>query len=402
MLKRGCDLLVHSLNTLTEEIRDEWITHILPFWINMKDEERGGYFGELDYSLKLDKAAAKGGIANSRILWSFSAAYRNSNLQKYADHANHAYEFLKDKILDHECGGVYWSVDYQGNPLDTRKHVYNQAFAVYSLSEYYRALNNEEALELAKSLFFLIEEKGYNAEINAYKEEFNREWQEQPNEMLSENNVIASITMNTHIHILEAYTTLYRVWPDLRVRAALEKLLYILHERMYDSKIGRLHVFFDENWNSLLDLTSYGHDIEASWLIDDAMQVIGSENPDHQKMIIDLAYSVAKNAIQSDGSLANEREKDHLDTTRIWWVQAEAIVGFYNAFQRTEDALFLELVEGLWKYTKNHIIDARPGSEWIWAVKDDGSHEKREIAGAWKCPYHNSRFCIEMIERMNG
>lgn len=393
--------MVHSLNTLTVEIRDEWISHILPFWINMKDDEQGGYYGELDYSLKLDKTAAKGGIANSRILWSFSAAYRYINSQAYADHANHSFRFLKEKLLDPEFGGVYWSVDYQGNPLDTRKHIYSQAFAVYSLSEYYRALHNEEALELAKTLFFLIEEKGYDPEINAYKEEFNRSWEEQPNEMLSENNVIASITMNTHIHILEAYTTLYRVWPDSRVRAALENLLHILHDRMFDAKLGRLHVFFDQHWNSLLDLTSYGHDIEASWLIDDAMQVIGSENPDHKKMIIDLAYSVAKSAIQSDGSLANEREKDHMDTTRIWWVQAEAIVGFYNAYQRTNDPLFMDLVTNIWKYTKDHIIDSRPGSEWVWAVKEDGSHDQREIAGAWKCPYHNSRFCIEIMERMN-
>lgn len=367
----------------------------------MKDEEQGGYYGELDYSLKLNKKAAKGGIANSRILWSFSAAYRYISSESYADHANHSFRFLKEKLLDHEFGGIYWSVDYQGNPLDTRKHIYNQAFAVYSLSEYYRALNNVEALELAKNLFFLIEDKGYSPETNAYKEEFNRTWQEQPNEMLSENNVIASITMNTHIHILEAYTTLYRVWPDSRVRAALENLLHILHDRMYDAKKGRLHVFFDENWNSLLDLTSYGHDIEASWLMEDAMYVIGSDLPEHKKMIVDLAYSVARNAIQSDGSLANERENDHLDTTRIWWVQAEAIVGFYNAYQRTNDPLFLELVTNLWKYTKNHIIDSRPGSEWIWAVKADGSPDQREIAGTWKCPYHNSRFCIEMIERMS-
>ncbi|MFD1888178.1 AGE family epimerase/isomerase [Paenibacillus wenxiniae] len=369
--------------------------------MQLKDEQYGGYYGEVNIELERMDNYAKGGIATARLLWSFAAAYRVTGDPQLADHAHHAYSFLTGALTDQEHQGIYWSVDYTGKPLDTRKHVYNQAFAVYALSEYYRATATESALEQAIALFHLIETIGYDTHTGAYREEFDRFWQEQPNEMLSENGIMADITMNTHIHVLEAYTTLYRIWPDTRVKAALERLLTILHEHMYDGVKQRLNVFFDRNWNSLLNLTSFGHDIEASWLIDDAMKAIDCEKPDYIDMVKGLAYRVANDAIQPDGSLMNEQQDEHIDTTRIWWVQAEAMVGFYNAYQRTGDASFLEKVAGLWRYTRSYMIDTRPGSEWFWSVGDDGQPGTREMAGMWKCPYHNSRFCIELIERMN-
>ncbi|MFD1956084.1 AGE family epimerase/isomerase [Paenibacillus thailandensis] len=390
-----------SLDIVKSEIESELLNHILPFWTALKDETYGGYFGKLDYDLSLHKDAPKGGIATARLLWSFSAAYRKTGISLYAEQAEHAFRFLQNRLLDREFGGIYWAVDYKGNPLDTRKHIYNQSFAVYSLSEYYLASRNAEALELAKELYYLIEDRGYNAEAGGYKEEFDREWNERENEMLSDNGVMAAMTMNTHIHVLEAYTTLYRAWPDERVRASVAGLMNILYEKIYDPGKQRLNVFFDHEWNSLVDLTSYGHDIEASWLMDEAMKAIGSDNSDHRRMIIDLAYAVAREAVQSDGSLANEKEGAHTDTSRIWWVQAEAMVGFHNAYTRTQDAMFIELATNLWTYTKNNIIDSRRGGEWLWAVEEDGTHDTRELAGPWKCPYHNSRFCIELIERMN-
>ncbi|ANF98779.1 N-acylglucosamine 2-epimerase [Paenibacillus bovis] len=369
--------------------------------MKLKDEQYGGYYGEVGYDLNISSNPPKGGIATARLLWSFAAAYRITGDSQYAQHARHAYQFLSGPLYDQEHEGIYWAVDYQGNPLDTRKHVYNQAFAIYAFSEYYRATGEEEALQLSIRLFRWLEQTGYNHQTGAYREEFDRFWQEQPNEMLSENGVIADITMNTHIHILEAYTNLYRVWPDEQVHQALDNLLLILHDRMYDPQLRRLNVFFDNQWNSLLDLTSFGHDIEASWLIDDAMQVIGNTDPVYQQMVIDMAYRVAEVAIQPDGSLMNEQENDHIDTSRIWWVQAEAVVGFYNAYQRTGDNQFLQLIDKLWAYIKVHIIDPRPGGEWFWSADDQGEPGQREVAGMWKCPYHNSRFCIEITERMN-
>ncbi len=400
-MNEGVQVTIIPLGQLRSEIKQEWLEHILPFWMKLKDERYGGYYGEVNYALERMHEYPKGGIATARLLWSFAAAYRVTGDLQLAEHAHHAYRFLTDALTDQQHQGIYWSVDYTGQPLDTRKHVYNQAFAVYALSEYYRATANEPALQQAITLFDLIETIGYDANTGAYREEFDRFWQEQPNEMLSENGVMAEITMNTHIHVLEAYTTLYRVWPDPRVKAALERLLIILHEHMYDTEKRRLNVFFDRNWNSLLDLTSFGHDIEASWLIDEAMQVIDGEKPAYADMVTGLAYRAAEYAIQADGSFMNEQEDEHIDTTRIWWVQAEAMVGFYNAYQRTGDASFLDNVARLWSYTSSHMIDPRPGSEWFWSVGDNGQPGTREIAGLWKCPYHNSRFCIELIERMN-
>ncbi|MEC0178362.1 AGE family epimerase/isomerase [Paenibacillus favisporus] len=389
------------MKSIEQEIRREWTEHILPFWAGLRDDRHGGYYGEVSVDLQTDTLAPKGGIATARQLWSFSAAYRVTGEEVWASHAKHAYSFLKNRLIDREHGGMYWMVDHEGQPLDTRKHVYAQSFAVYSFSEYSRATGDAEALELARELFRLIEEKGYDTGIQAYKEEFDREWHEQPNEMLSENGINADITMNTTIHVLEAYTTLYRVWPDPRVRSALENLLSMLYNRIYDPEKKRLNVFFDRSWNSLLDLTSFGHDIEASWLIDDAMKAIGSDHADYAKMVVDIAYQIADTAVSEDGSLMNEQHGDRIDDTRIWWVQAESMVGFYNAYQRTGDTRFLDLIDRMWTYTKTHIIDPRGGGEWYWSVQADGQPDRREIAGPWKCPYHNSRFCIEMIERMN-
>ncbi|WP_458118966.1 AGE family epimerase/isomerase [Paenibacillus sp. Z6-24] len=389
------------MTILQTEIRQEWLEHILPFWMNLRDEQHGGYYGEVGYDLNIIRDKPKGGIATARILWSFASAYRITGESQYAEHARHAYQFLSGPLYDSEHEGIYWAVDHLGAPLDTRKHVYNQAFAIYAFSEYYRATGDEEALQLCIRLFRWLEQTGYNRVTGAYREEFDRFWQEQPNEMLSENGIIADITMNTHIHVLEAYTNLYRIWPDEQVRLALDNLLVILHERMYDSQRRRLNVFFDNQWNSLIDLTSFGHDIEASWLIDDAMQVIGSTHPAYEQMVIDMAYRVAEAAVQPDGSLMNEQEDKHVDTSRIWWVQAEAIVGFYNAYQRTGDEQFLRLIGNMWDYIKAHIIDPRPGGEWFWSAGDQGEPGQREVAGMWKCPYHNSRFCIEITERMN-
>ncbi|MEK3789832.1 AGE family epimerase/isomerase [Paenibacillus sp. FSL K6-1230] len=390
------------LQDVTAELRSEWTQHILPFWSRLKDERHGGFYGKVHVDLKTDHDAPKGGIATSRLLWTFSAAYRTTGLQAHRELADHAYLYLTQHLLDREYGGIYWMSSYDGLPLDTRKHIYAQAFAIYALSEYVRATGSKAALQEAQALFQLIENKGYDATNQAYREEFDRGWQEQPNEMLSENGVMAEITMNTHIHVLEAYTNLYRVWPDPAVRQALEQLLTVMHERIYDPEERRLGVFFDKQWNPLLDLTSFGHDIEASWLIDDTLKTLGLEQSIYADMVAALAYRVAESAIQSDGSLINEQEGSRRDLSRIWWVQAEGMVGFLNAFERTGDSYFLRLVEELWQYTRGHLIDPRPHGEWYWSIDATGTPSSLEIAGPWKCPYHNSRMCIEIIERMSA
>lgn len=388
------------MNKLKNEVHIELTERILPFWMKLTDEKYGGIFGQVDYDLHVDEKADKGGIVTARFLWTFSAAYRVTGNEAYLKTAQHLYHFLKERVYDEEFAGLYWLVDYKGNPKDTRKHVYTQSFGVYALSEYFRASKDEDALELAKKLFFLIEDKGFDHDANAYREEFDREWNEVPNEMLSENGLLADITMNTHIHVLEAYTTLYKVWPTEQVKERITNLLHILHEKIYNNETKFLGVFFDKEWNSLIDLKSFGHDIEASWLIDEAIKAIGIENPAFDQMVLDIAYNIAGCAIEEDGSLINEQAGNELDRTRIWWVQAEAIVGFYNAYERTKDEKFLTLAEGLWQYIKNHIIDSRENGEWLWAVDPEGAPLNFNVGDPWKASYHNGRFCLEIMERV--
>nr|WP_226670718.1 AGE family epimerase/isomerase [Metabacillus litoralis] len=375
--------------------------HILPFWMKLKDKKHGGFFGQVNYDLSINKEAHKGGIAASRFLWSFSAAYRITQKREYLECANHAYKFLVEKVYDHEHQGLYWLVDYQGSPVETQKHVYTQSFGIYALSEYYRATKKEEALQYANKIYELIETLGYDQKFNAYKEEFNREWHELPNEKLSENGVVASITTNTHLHVLEAYTNLYKAFPTSVVRERLINLVDIFYEKIYDEETKYLHVFFDKHWTPLLNLKSFGHDIEASWLIDDALKALALDEEKYSQMVIDIAYNIAKAAILEDGSLANEQHENTIDYTRVWWVQAEAMVGFQNAYERTKDEEFLRIVDGLWEYTKNNLVDKREGGEWFWAIEPDGKPTERAVGEPWKTPYHNSRFCLEMMERID-
>ncbi|SHH60150.1 AGE family epimerase/isomerase [Clostridium grantii] len=389
------------MDDLREEILKDLQENIMPFWMNLKDDEYGGFYGWVDYDLNLIKSTDKGGIATARYLWSFSSMYRFTKDEKYKECANHAYKFLLNNFLDKEWKGLYWMVDYKGNVTDYRKHVYTQSFGIYALSEYYRATGHEESLEMAKDLYYLIESKGFNNKNNAYMEEFNREWDISPNEMLSENGVVADITTNTHLHVLEAYTNLYRVWPDKELKENINKLIKIFYEYIYNKDTKFLKVFFDNKWNEIIDLKSYGHDIEASWLIDEALKVIASDNKEYLQMVVDIAYNIAKEGVLKDGSLKNEKEKGKDDLTKVWWVQAEAMVGFVNAYERTKDKKFLELVSGLWKYTKENVIDKRKNGEWYWSVEENNKPTEREIAGPWKTPYHNTRFCLEILERID-
>jgi mannobiose 2-epimerase len=386
---------------MKNEIVNELINHILPFWMNLIDKENGGFYGEVRYDLTINKEGNKGGIATARILWTFSSAYNVTKDKVYLEYAKQSYDFLINKVYDSEYKGLYWMLDYKGNVCDSRKHIYTQAFGIYALSEYYKATGEKRSLEIARELYELIETKGYNEVIEAYKEEFDNKWNETDNEMLSENGVIATITTNTHLHVMEAYTNLYRVWDDSELRNKLTKLIYTFYEKIYDKKTKYQKIFFDGNWNSIIDLKSFGHDIEASWLIDEAVKVLNLKDNNISNMIVDIAYNIAENAVMEDGSVINEQEGSKIDFTRVWWVQCEAIVGFFNAYERTHDEKFSEKANNTWKYIKNKIVDKRTGGEWYWSIEPNGEATERNIVEPWKLSYHNSRACLQMIERMS-
>lgn len=384
---------------LAHEVRRELSDRIIPFWKRLRDDEHGGYYGYMDFDLKVDKKFEKGCILNSRILWFFANAYMTLKDKSLLAEAAHAYSFMREYCEDKEYGGVFWSVTYDGLPLDTTKHIYNQAFAIYALSSYYAASNDSSALDFAMSLFEKIETIGTDS--YGYLESFNRKWELEDNDKLSENGLLADKTMNTLLHVLEAYTELYRVNKDERVKKALIKILDAFRNQVFNEETHRLEVFFDEKMNTISDLYSYGHDIEASWLLDRAATVLADEQikADTNAYTNELVAEVYKEAL-SDGAMNNECFKGVVDTTRVWWVQAEAMVGFYNCYEKTGITEYKDITEKLWIYIKEHIIDRRQGSEWFWDLdKDNNPVSRKPIVEPWKCPYHNGRMCMEIIRR---
>ena len=388
---------------MLEEVKAHLLNDIIPFWKNLRDDEFGGYYGYMDYDLKLDKKAVKGCILNSRITWFFANAYTLLKDESLLEEAKHGFAFMKEHCMDKENGGIFWSMKYDGTPEDTTKHTYNQAFSIYALSSYYEATHDEEALVMAKELFHIIETKCTD-EIG-YKEAFDKEFHEVENDKLSENGVIAEKTMNTLLHVFEAYTELYRVAKLPEVKERLEWIMDTFADKVYNPKRHRQEVFFDRNMNTILDLHSYGHDIETAWLMDRGVEVLGEKKYEEKMTPItkDLTAEIYKVAFDGH-SLANECEKGVVNVHRIWWVQAETVIGFLNGWQkdpsRTE---YLEAAKSEWQFIKDHVMDKRQGSEWFWEVDQSGKpYEGRPIVERWKCPYHNGRMCFEVIRRLEG
>lgn len=388
---------------MLEEVKAHLLNDIIPFWKNLRDDEFGGYYGYMDYDLKVDKKAVKGCILNSRITWFFANAYTLLKDESLLEEAKHGFAFMKEHCMDKENGGIFWSMKYDGTPEDTTKHTYNQAFSIYALSSYYEATHDEEALAMAKELFHIIETKCTD-EIG-YKEAFDKEFHEVENDKLSENGVIAEKTMNTLLHVFEAYTELYRVAKLPEVKERLEWIMDTFAGKVYNPKLHRQEVFFDRNMNTILDLHSYGHDIETAWLMDRGVEVLGEKKYEEKMTPItkDLTAEIYKVAFDGH-SLANECEKGVVNVHRIWWVQAETVIGFLNGWQkdpsRTE---YLDAAKSEWQFIKDHVMDKRQGSEWFWEVDPSGKpYEGRPIVEPWKCPYHNGRMCFEVIRRLEG
>ncbi|MCJ8166744.1 AGE family epimerase/isomerase [Pontibacter sp. E15-1] len=391
----------HTLAVYQQEAAAE-LTRILDFWmLYAPDEAHGGFIGQMDSQGHIVPDAPKGGVLNARILWTFSAACRHTQNEGYRLMADRAYTYLRRYFLDKEYGGTYWSVDALGNPLSTRKQVYALAFTIYGLTEYYLATRNEAALETSKELFNWIEQHSFDPEQGGYFEAFSREGELLEDLRLSEKDRNDPKTMNTHLHILEAYANLYRVWPDKHLAQQLEGLLMLFLKRIVAAD-GHMKLFLTADWVPTADLVSYGHDIEASWLLLEAAEVLGKQELIQRvkEVAVQMAQVTAE-ALQPDGSLYHElnRTNGHTDTHREWWVSAEAMVGFLNAYQLTQQATFLEHSRNAWAFSKKHLLDKVRG-EWIWGVYDDyTSMTTEDKIGFWKCPYHNARACLEVVHR---
>lgn len=386
------------LDMLRNECEKMLTEKLIPFWSALEDRENGGFYGFMDHDLNVDKQADKGVILHSRILWFFSGCYKALGGSELRRLAGHAYEFVKNKCIDYERGGVYWMLDFQGNPSDCMKHTYNCAFAVYALSAYYNAVGDREALELAYRIFSDIEANA--PDEYGYREAFSRDWEPVPNDALSENGLQADKTMNAMLHLIEAYTELYKADRDERVALRLRFLLDLMSDAVYDKETKALKVFFNEKLETVGDIHSYGHDIEASWLMDLACETLGDRELISRINAMDLsiAENIEKLAFHG-GALYNERDGKSVDKKRVWWVQAEAVVGYCNAYAHSGDGHFLRIAETVFGYIRDTLTDERCG-EWFSEVSFEGVPDiRKEMVGPWKCPYHNGRMCLEIMRR---
>ncbi len=397
--------MIKKLEALREEVKDELVNDILPFWMNrMIDREQGGFYGRIDGNNCLHPDASKGAILNARILWTFSAAFRLLKKPEYLETATRAKRYLLDFFYDKQYGGIFWELNADGTPSDVKKQIYALGFAIYGLSEYARATGDRGALEYAVRLFEVIEKYSFDPVQNGYVEALTREWQPIQDMRLSDKDENEKKTMNTHLHILEPYANLYRVWKDERLEKQLRNLIKVFVTRILDAESGHLNLFFEEDWSNKYHIISYGHDIEASWLIHEAALVLGDQGllAEIEPVIVKIARA-ADEGLNRDGSMIYENfvDKQKVDRELHWWVQAENVVGHINLYQYFHDEDALHKALKCWQFIKENLIDGE-GGEWYWSRYADGTvNRKDDKAGFWKCPYHNGRMCMEIIERFS-
>ncbi len=393
-----------KIEFLRNGARAELFENILPFWLKYSFEDRNdGFVGVLYNDRSIDRYAPKGLSVTARILWFFSAAQRLEPDKKNIKAADRAYDYLMKFFRDTDEGGYFWRLQANGIPEDRRKVLYGHAFMVYALSEYYLASGNEKALGQAQDLFFLIEKKFRDQVSGAgYFESLNREWKMSGKSSLSEKATPGGKTMNAHLHMLEAYANLYRAWPDPQVKTALDALTRLFLEKMLNSQDGYFYQDFDEDWKPVGDTVSYGHDLEAVWLLCDAAETLGDEQLIEQVHSVSLKVTdtVLKTGLDTDGGLFLEgRGGKVTNPEKVWWPQAEAVSGFLQAWQISHDPRYLDAAVASWRFTTQHISDSKNG-EWFSSMSAEKRVPKAEKVSEWKGPYHNGRACMEIMRRL--
>jgi mannobiose 2-epimerase len=380
----------------------ELTSNILPFWMtHAVDLENGGFFGKIDGIGRVIEDADKGGVLNARILWTFSASYNSLGNKEYLAMAERSKEYSICYFFDKKYKGTYWRIAFDGKVSDSKKQIYSQAFFIYGLSEYYKATRDNKVLEKCWELFRLIEEKSFDLKQNGYLEAFSREWDLLEDLRLSNKDANEKKTTNTHLHILEAYTNLYMVTKNPEIAERLRNLVNLFLDKIVDRNSKHLLLFFDESWNSKSTLISYGHDIEASWLLYEAAKILsdGELLKKARPLCIELAKASLE-GLQPDGSMIYEKDDAAgiFDTDRHWWPQAETIIGLLNLAELTGDDQYLQKAIKCWNYISNNLIDHNKG-EWYWSIRNGKPNLEDDKAGFWKCPYHNARACLEIMKR---
>ena len=399
-----------SISKYKNEAEQELFS-ILDYWMKYAvDDLNGGFIGKINNNNKKDFTAPKGSVLHARILWTFSAAFNHYKKEKYFSTATRAFKYITQHFIDKDYGGVFWTVDANGKMRDSKKQIYALAFCIYGLSEYYAASKNEQALHLAIELYNDIELHSFDTINKGYFEAFTRDWKEADDLRLSAKDANEKKTMNTHLHIIEAYANLYKANKAEAVRNKIIELFELFDAYFISKKTFHLKLFFDEAWKEKPDVISYGHNIEAAWLLQQCAEIIQHE--EWMKIYKNHAIKIADAAIEgldNNGGMWYEcphpLKGSNLQFTKVvkekhWWVQAEAMVGFMNAYQLTKNEKYLQHSIDIWQFIKKHIIDKKNG-EWFWGVKEDYSIMPNEDkVGLWKCPYHNSRACLQIINRI--
>ena len=383
--------------------QEEELTRIMNFWTESAiDSKNGGFLGAIDGYGKVQENATKGAVLNARILWTFSAVYNYTGNKKYLQMAERAYKYFTNYFIDKKNGGVFWELSADGKPVNTRKQCYAQGFAIYGLSEYYRASGNEKSLLLAQELFWTIEKYFLDKENGGYIEALGEDWSELSDMRLSLKDANEPKSMNTHLHILEPYTNLYRCWKNPILEQSIRKLIHVFLNKIIERPAAHFNLFFDYNWKVKSTAVSFGHDIEGSWLLAEAAEVLDDKLlvDEVNIMVLRMVDATMKEGSDDDGSLFNERDGEHWDTDKHWWPQAEAVIGYVNAWQITEEQKYLDEAEKVWNFIDLTLLD-RSNGEWFWRVDKNGEpYIEEEKAGFWKCPYHNSRAIIEVCSRL--
>ena len=395
-----------ELKKFSAQVGEHLSGFYLPFWCGPAlDQKNGGWMACLANDLKPDRSQPKGLIVNARILWAFSAAYRAKADPLYKQMAERAFDFVMNKFWDVKLGGAFWRLNDRGEVIDDSKKIYGQAFYIYALAEFHRTFNSLPALARAKELFELIERHAHDATFGGYLEVCQRDWSAAGAEArLSEKDMNEKKSMNNHLHILEAYTNLYRVWREPRVADRLRELTEIFLTRILDARTKHLHHFFDEQWNVRSDTYTFGHDIEASWLLCETAAELGDENllKRVRAFAVQMAEIAFNEGLGADGALCYEgKDGEIIDPGHECWPQAEAVIGFLNAFEISRDGKFLAAAVRVWNYIENNLVD-RVHGEWFWRINPDGKPDaKLPKVSEWKGPYHATRACLETGRRLN-